>query len=89
MAFGATADPTTVSLPNPGDTADVTFTFTDVPGDASATETFSVVGHPSVEVTVNFPGANPESAGFTVPAGVTRELLSINDSEAVVRYTRA
>lgn len=88
MPFGATANPTTVAIPNPGDTQDVVFTFTDVPTDASGTETFMVPGQPQVEVTLTFPGADPQSVGFTVPAGVSRQLVSIDDATAVVRYTR-
>lgn len=87
MAFSVVATPDTFSL-DVGGVQDVVFAFTDVPVDETGTETIAV-GSQQVVTTLTFLAPSPMSVGFTVPAGVSRELVSIDDSQAVVRYSRA
>lgn len=91
MAFSVVANPDTFSL-DAGEAQDVVFTFSDVPSDATgqATETFNLAAQQVIAaLSLTLVAPNPVSTAHTVPAGVTRTLLSIDDSQAVVRYSRA
>lgn len=91
MAFSVTATPDSFSL-DVGGVQDVVFSFTDVPDDATgqATETFGLGAQQVIAaLTLTLVAPNPVSVDNTVPAGVTRTLLSIDDSQAVVRYSRS
>lgn len=90
MAFSVTATPDTFSLAD-GESQDVVFAFADVPADATGqiTETVGLGAQQIVAaLTLTLIAPNPVSMAFTLPAGVTRTLLSIDDSQAVVRYSR-
>lgn len=90
MAFSVTVTPDTFSLSD-GDSQDVVFTFAGVPADTTgqATETIAVGAQQVISaLTLTLVAPNPVSMANTVPAGVTRTLLSIDDAQAVVRYSR-
>lgn len=84
---GVTANPDNFPLPA-GTSQDVVYTFTDVPADESITEVFNFSTGLSIPATLTLPAPNPSSESFNVPAGVIRELLSIDDTQAVIRYSR-
>jgi hypothetical protein len=91
MAFSVVATPDSFSL-DAGGSQDVVFSFSDVPADATgqATETFGLGAQQVIAaLTLTLVAPNPVSVDFSVPAGVTRTLLSIDDSQAVVRYSRS
>jgi hypothetical protein len=90
MAFTVTATPDSFAL-EAGQSQDVVFTFDGVAGDESAqgTEMFALGGEQFVaDITLTRVAPGPQSVGFTLPAGVDRTLVSIDDTQAVVRYSR-
>ena len=90
MAFSVTPSVDNFTL-NEGESVDVTYTFADVPTDVTSqgTETFGVgASQIIVALTVTMVAPSPVSVGHTMPAGITRTLLSVDDTQAVVRYSR-
>lgn len=91
MAFTVTATPDAFTLES-GQSQDVTFAFGGVGDDASAqaTETFALAAEQVVSaLTLTLVAPDPTSVDSSVPSGVTRTLLSIDDTQAVIRYARA
>lgn len=90
MAFSVAATPDSFQL-HDGESQDVVFTFADVPEDVSgqATETFGLGAQQVVAaLTLTLVAPNPASVDFSVPAGITRTVLSVDDGQAVIRYSR-
>lgn len=91
MAFTVAATPDSFVLES-GQSQDVVFTFTGVGDDATAqaTETFALAAEQVVAaLTLTLIAADPQLVDHSVPVGVSRTLLSIDDSQAVIRYARA
>ncbi len=90
MPFAVTADPTSFTLAE-GDSHDVTFAFTGVPGETvgSAIVLFQL-GAESVTIPleVNLDEPDPVVGTITTPAGVTASILSADDAQAVIRFSR-
>ncbi len=90
MAFSVTASPTSITLAA-GGSIDVTYTFAGVPAELtdSVLESF-VLGGVTVDVNVVAVLDEPDPAenGFTIPTGVTRQVVSFDRTQAVIRYSR-
>jgi hypothetical protein len=90
MAFSVSAAPTSFTL-GPGDSQDVVFTFTGVPGEStgSALVLFQL-GAESVTVALDVALDEPDPVigTITTPAGVTAAILSADDAQAVIRFSR-
>lgn len=91
MAFSVTAVPTAFSLAAAGAAQDVVLTYQGVTAEASGTATVNVaVGAESVTVAldVTLEEPDPTIVEIITPAGVTAEVLSNDDAQAVIRFTR-
>jgi hypothetical protein len=90
MAFNVTPTPTSVTLPA-GGSADVTYTFSDVPAElVEQVSEIWALGPVTVNVNIGavLDEPDPQRGVPTLPAGITAQLLSLSRSEAVIRYTR-
>lgn len=92
MAFSVTADPTVFSLAAPGDAQDVVFTFSGVTDEVSGTATVNIaLGAETVTVAldVTLDEPDPTIVEIVTPPGVTAAVLSNDETQAVIRFTRA
>lgn len=92
MAFGATANPATLGTLDPGDSVDVTFTFTGVPTEFTGSALIPFhSGSESVTVSlgVTFEEPDPVVGTLVLPSGLTATVLSIDDAQAVIHFARS
>lgn len=90
MAFTVSADPTSFTLAA-GGSEDVTFTFGGVPGEiAGSAIVLFQLGSESVTIPLDvlLDEPDPVVGTITTPAGVTAVVLSNDDNQAVIRFSR-
>lgn len=92
MAFGVTATPDTLGTFNPGDSVDVTFTFTGVPAEVTGNNLVTfLLGSESVTVAlaVTLDEPDPQVGDIVLLPGLTATVLSIDDTQAVIHFARS